>query len=173
MQFRKILSVFEYTSWLFKQCSEQQNQRNDIYRIIEVKNPSSSQCKIVVQIIGKSMLTEYTPQEIVADDRLLEGFSKKDIRAITYFACGQLKKPKYKIVVQEVCEKFNKILFKLKAQHNDEVIVKTAAQISLDKNLINGLSQEDIQNISYVAGYENSQNEKNEMEIANKIRGKV
>jgi hypothetical protein len=163
MQLKKISEIFQYTGWLLRKYSEQHNYQSDIYRIAEVKQLPSGENKIVIQVIGKSVFIECTPQELVVDDRMLEGFSKKNIRAITYFACEQVRKPKYKIVVQEFCEKLNKILFKLKIQNNDDAIKKSASQILLDKNLMDGLSREDIKSVSYIAGYEHSQNENGEL----------
>lgn len=152
----KLLSVFENVALLLKKYNEQtQNQHNNIYRILEVKRcPSTGHSKLIVQVVGKSSIFEATPQEIVAVDNLLEGFSKKDVRAITYLACEQLKKPKYKIVIQEFCETYNKMKFKLK--RNNEEVVKTASQIIKDKKLINDLNKEDVSSISYIAGYEHS-----------------
>jgi hypothetical protein len=162
MRFNKISSVFEHVAWFL---SAQQQIQENIYRIVEVKQSSIGQYKLVVQVIGKSTVVECTPQEIVANDSMLEGFSKKDIRAITYFACNQIKKPRYKIIMQEFCDVFNKILFKLKKADSDEIILKSAGQISLDKNLINSLSQEDACSVSYAAGYEQSSVEKGAREI--------
>jgi len=87
MRFKKISSVFGYTAWLLKQYNDQQLIQQNIYRIVEVKELSTGQYKLTIQIIGKSTVFECTPQEIVTNDRMLEGFSKKDIRTITYFAC--------------------------------------------------------------------------------------
>jgi hypothetical protein len=165
MQFKKVTSLFEYASWVLKKYNEEKNHQCDMYRIIEV-NQSAGQCKVIIQVTGKSTFVECTPQEIVANDRMLEGFSKKDIRSLTYLACESIKKPTYKIVMQKFCSNFNKMLFKLRKCNSNEVILKTANQISLDKNLINSLSHEDIQSISYMAGYEHSLNEKSEMVIA-------
>jgi hypothetical protein len=165
MQFKKMTLLFEYAGWIFKKYNELQNQPCDIYRIIEVKQ-SAGKYKVVIQLIGKSIFFEYTPQEIVTNDRMLEGFSKQDIRNITYLACESIKKPKYKIVMQQFCFHFNKMLFQLKKCNSNEVIMKTANQISLDKNLINSLSHEDVQSISYIAGYEHSLGEKNDMDTA-------
>ncbi|HSW94169.1 MAG TPA: hypothetical protein VLJ15_07450, partial [Gammaproteobacteria bacterium] len=97
MSLKKFLTIFEYTAWFIRQYSEQQAQQN-IYRIVEIKQSTSGQYKLIVQIIGKSTIIECTPEEIVTNDHMLEGFSKKDIRAITYFACEEIKKPKYKII---------------------------------------------------------------------------
>lgn len=159
MSFKKIVSIFEYTAFFLKKYSDQHQFQQDIYRIVEIKQSPLGQYKFVVQIIGKSTVIECTPHELVANDQMLEGFSKKDIRVIIYFACEQRKKPRYKIIMQEFCDSFNKILFKLKKRDSNEIIFKTAAQISLDKNIINNLSQEDLCSISYTAGYEQCSHE--------------
>ena|SRR3990167_3522272 len=157
----KISSIFEYTVWLLKNNNAlQQAKENNIYRIIEIKQSTYDQHKIIIQVIGKSTIIECSPQEIVAEDRLLEGFSKKDVRTITFLACDQIKKPKYKIIMQECCGVFNKILFKLKKFDGKEIVSKTADQISLDKNLLSSLSREDACSICYTAGYEQSSVEK-------------
>lgn len=155
MRFNKISAVFEYIHWLLKQ---QQLQSSTIYRIVNIKKLPNEQCKLIIQVIGKSMFLEYTPQKIAADDCMLEGFSKKDIRTITYFACEQIKKPKYKIIMQNFCDKLNRIVFKLQKRDGaDEIITKTANQIFLDKNLINSLDHDDMHSIGYTAGYEHFQ----------------
>lgn len=160
MRFNKISSMFEYTAWFLKKYNDQRQIQQNIYRVVEVRQSSSGQYKLAIQVIGKSTVVECTPREIVANDRMLEGFSKKDIRAITYFACEQSQKPMYKIIMQEFCDTLNKIFFKLKKRDSNEIISKTAGQISLEKNLINNLSQEDMCSISYAAGYEQSSLEK-------------
>lgn len=157
----KIQSLIDHVAFILKKYRLQENgQQNNIYRIVEIKKSHHGQSKLIIQVIGKSSVFECTPQEIVAVDCLLEGFSKKDVRAITYLACEQIKQPKYKIVMQEFCEKFNKMIFKLKASENESPVIKTANQIVMDKNLINNLSKEDVNSISYIAGYECSQHEK-------------
>lgn len=167
MRFKKFSAIFEYTAWLLKKYNEQKSiQLNHFYRLAEAKQSADGQYHLLIQVIGKASTFECKPQDIVADDRLLEGFSKKDIRTITYFACSHLKKPKYKIVMQEFCEKFNRVLFRVKGQASDEAMVKTAGQIAVDKNLINNLSREDVQSVSYMAGYEHSSFEKEEMKKA-------
>lgn len=157
----KFSSIIEYTTWLLTKFHElRQIQPSEVYRIIEIKQSSKGQYKIIIQVIGKSSIIECSPQEIVADDQLLEGFSKKDIRMITYFACEQTKIPKYKITGQEFCAYTNSVVFKLRETENDYIVARTANQIMMDKDLTNALSQEDIKSISYMAGYEHSQNKK-------------
>lgn len=157
MQFKKISSIFEYTSWVLKKFNYyQQSIENNIYRIVEIKQGAYGQYKLIIQIIGKSTVIECTPQEVAESDCLLEGFSKKDIRIITYFACTKNINPEYRILTQEFCSTLNRIQFKLKNENSGETFLKSADQIFLDKILINKLSKEDICSISYVAGYEQS-----------------
>lgn len=167
MQIRKISTIFQYVSWLLKNYNEQRNNhQNDIYRIAEIKQLSSGENKIIIQVIGKSTFIECTPQETVMDDRLLEGFSKSDVRTITYFACKQSQKPKYRIVIQEFCDKLNRVLFKLKIKDSDKAVLKSANEILTDKDILDNLSKDDIKSISYIAGCEHLQNERNEMHSA-------
>lgn len=172
MQFKKVTSLLEYVLWMFKKYKEQKDHQCDIYRIIEVKQ-SNGQCKVIIQVTGKSIVVECHPQEIVANDRMLEGFSKKDIRSLTYLAYESIKKPAYKIIMQEFCFNFNKMLFQLKKCNSNEVIIKTANQISLDTHLINSLSHQDIQSISYMAGYEHSLSRQSEINVANNKQKKI
>lgn len=156
MHLKKILSVSEYLTCFLKNCNNETANQQNIYRIVVVKKCTPEQIKLIVQIIGKSIAVEFTPQEVVANDQLLQGFSKTDIRTITWLACQQVSKPKYKIVMQEFCDGLKEILFKLKKRDSEEVVCKTAGQITLDKNLIKNLSQENVCCISYAAGYEQS-----------------
>lgn len=156
MRFAKFSSIFDYITSLLKQINELQQQSiNTIYRITDVKQSSADSVKIVIQLIGKSTFIECTPQEIAGDDRFLEGFSKKDIRTITYYACLPRNKPKYKLIAQEFCD--DKLAFKLKKLDSNEIIFKNAGDLLLDKNIIDHLNLEDMRSISYAAGYEHSQ----------------
>ena len=50
------------------------------------------------------------------------------------------------------------LIFKLKETKGKSLLIKTADQIVRDKNIINNLSIEDVNSISYIAGYECFQN---------------
>ena len=157
MRINKIYSLFEYTAWILKKYSQlPKNQLSDIYRICEVVHTTFQEPKIIAQVVGKSACFECTPQEVVESDWLLEGFSKKEVRMITYLAYQHMHKPKYQIFIQRFSENRKKMIFTLKKLGTDIFISKTAAEISLDKTLINELQQEDVLSIGYVAGYEQS-----------------
>ena len=166
MQIKKTSTIFQYIGWLLKTYHDQQTLNADIYRIAEVKHGESSEIKFVIQVIGKSIFIEHTPQEIVLDDAFMDGFSKRDIRTITFYAYQALTKPKYKIVLQNLSAKLNRVLFKLKLNGTETAIEKTAGEITMDKDLINGLSQEDVSSVSFVAGCEHGASDREGMRAA-------
>jgi hypothetical protein len=164
-------SIFEYLNWLLKKYHEiqQQTQRADAFRIVEIKHNKLNECVVKVQMIGKATVFECTPHEIVANDQVLEGFSKKDIRTLTYFATNEIRKPKYKILVQEFSDVLNKIKFKLGMRGSAEPVEKTAEQISLDKELLNKLNAEDAHLVGFTTATEQMLKEKEEMEKLKKV----
>lgn len=166
----KSSSLLEYFNWVLKKYQElqQHTHQSDAFRIAEVKHNKADECIIKIQLIGKSTIFECTPNEIVANDQILEGFSKKDIRTLTYFATQEIKKPKHKILVQEFCETLNKIKFKLGMRDSKKPIEKTAEQISLDKELLNNLNAADAHLIGYTTAIEQMVREGDEMESLRK-----
>jgi len=157
--------LIEYFNWILRKYQEiQQPYTPDSFRIVDITHNKNGKCILKVQVIGKASIFECTPQEVASNDQLLEGFSKKDIRTITYFATQEIKKPKYKILIQEFRESLNKMIFKLSAPSSAEPIEKTAEQISLDKDLISKLNAEDAHLVGYTTAAEQASREKEEME---------
>lgn len=162
----KLSSLFEYLNWILQKYQEIQQQihTTDTLRILDITRNKTGKNLLKIQIIGKASVFECTPEEIVSNDKLLEAFSKKDIRTITYFATQEIKKPKYKILLQEFREGINRMIFKIAAPNLAEPIEKTAEQISLDKNLINKLSAEDAHFVGFTTAAEQAIRDKEEME---------
>ncbi len=153
----KTQSFFEYINWLFKKYQEVQAelQGREAYRIVNVIENSHSPCLIKVHVVGTGKEVDYTPQEIMEDDHLLECFSKQDVRAIAFHACNDLKKPEYKISESRFSEKIKKILFRVKKYASDETIEQSADKLSQDQSIIARLSPQDAHCIGYAYGTEN------------------
>jgi hypothetical protein len=163
----KISSIVDYLALLLKKYNEiQQIQMTNTFRVSSIKYTTDGGVKIIFQVIGKSTFMDCSLDEILSNDVFLEQFSKKDIQMITY-AHAQLESIKkqqttdhrLKLVRQEfnICDE--QIQFTLKDQKGCAT-VKTAAEIYLDKALINHhLAQKDAVNIAYVAGFEHGQND--------------
>jgi len=158
--------LIDYFNKIIKKYHELhiQTQKQDLFRIVNIKTTKKGEYSLQVQLINKATFFECTPQEIVTNDQLLEGFSKKDIRTITYYAAQDTNKPKYKILIHEFREGLNKVVFKLGKDNSEESIEKTAEQISLDQNLINQLNCTDAHLIGYTTASEFMLKEKAEME---------
>jgi hypothetical protein len=159
--------VDEYLGWILKRYHELQEykQNQESYRIVDILKDKAGHYTLQIQLSGKSTFFACTPLEVVTNDKLLEGFSKKDIRTITYLATRTVKQPKYKIIIQEFCEKLNKMIFKLKKDDvTEEPIEKTADQISLDSDLLNKLNPADAHLVGYTTASEQASKDKLEME---------
>lgn len=162
----KTISLSKYIAWVSKKYNEllQETQNKEIYRIVEVKNHTHETCKVRVHIVGTDKTIEWIPQDILADDRLLEGFSKKDIRTLTYYACKEINKPKFKIISHGFSDRLKKVLFLIKNLKTNEEAEATASKISLNKEMINQLNPEDAHRIGYWCGNEEVLKEKEMLE---------
>ncbi|MCD6048477.1 MAG: uncharacterized protein K0S08_2124 [Gammaproteobacteria bacterium] len=157
-------SLADYIGWLFKQFQDLKSHTPaSVYRVVDVQEKDEKYV-ITIQIVGKATTFTAFPEEILADDKLVEYFSSKDIRTITYYATRSLTKPKNKIVIKKFCEKLNKVVFGVKHIDEDDVYEKTAEEISLDKNLLNGLTPEEAHMVGYTTAQHRDHNEKEEIQ---------
>lgn len=160
------LSFFEFLMKFLKIYNEtQQYLNNNIYRVIELKERANCSPILVVQVIGKASIFEVTPEEIVKNDSMLEGFSKNDIKTIVLLASKDKTDSDYTIIAQDICGESSTIVYKLRQIKNQEIITKSAAQIALDQNLIKSLNPIDALNVGYAAGLENALNLNNEFKV--------
>jgi ribosomal protein S12 len=129
------------------------------YRIIDVKTDSTNRKMLIVQLRNKNVVYKFSPKEVLADNTLLEGFSKQDIRNITYLAYSS-QKLKTKIVMQEFSDKLNSMVFGIQRSGNKNILKKTAKEISFDKNLISELTPEEALMVGYMLADESFSKEK-------------
>ncbi len=160
----------EYFTFLLKRYDVFRKKQEDqeIFRIISIRDNLWDECLFKIQVVGKATVFDCAPQEIAGNDNFLESFSKKDIRTIVYFATQEIKKPRYRLLTQDVQENLKKIVFKLSQYGSPQFIEKTAEQISLDKALLRQLSQEDAHVVGYTVATEQIIREKSEMEALKK-----
>ncbi|MBV9576416.1 MAG: hypothetical protein JO149_07305 [Gammaproteobacteria bacterium] len=161
---KKISGIVEYISYLLKKYSElQQTQMKHSFRVASIKK-SAKGTKVIFQVIGKSTYMESTPAEILANDAFIEKFSKKDVQAITYAHAHmtnikrkELLSPDLKLTQQEFNHEAGKIELTFEDKEGN-LITKSADEIVTDKQTIDKLTRQDAINVSYIAGYEHSQN---------------
>ncbi len=152
---KRTLPIVEYVNWLLKKYQEIQKelQAREAYRIVSINN-DGDECLIKFHIVGAGKEVTYTAHTIAADDTLLEGFSKKDIRTITFYACQDLKKPAIKITEARFSEKLKKVLFRLKKKNSEEILEKSAAELSSNPETISSMSPHDAHSVGYAYGTE-------------------
>lgn len=153
----KSFQLVEYIHWLLKKYQEvlTELETRQAYRIINIENNDHERTKLTVNIVGTGKNIQFIPEELAGDDQLLEGFSKKDVRTIIYYACANINKPKYKIIANTFCEKLRKMFFSIKKYDSNELANKTAEEISANLSVLSSLSSEDAHRIGYTYGSEN------------------
>lgn len=155
--------VGDYFKWMIEAYAEIRSERagHVSHRVVDYAKNEKGDYEISVQLIGKSLVFKAAPKEIMADDDMLESFSKKDIRLLTFLACEDIKELKHEILGQKFIRNMNKFFFKLKHGRTGEEMEKSAEEISADPNLIKSLRPEDAHKIGYVTANEQVKYEKN------------
>lgn len=161
----KLSTLIDYFTLLFKRYSDiQKAQIKSTFRLLQINN-TNNQVEVLFQMIGKSLFMRCSAAYILSNDQFMEKFSKKDIQQMTYALAQERNKclqmhneNNLKLIRQEFDITNNKTKF-IFSDKKGNFTLKTAAEISLDKKMINQLSRQDAVNIGYTAGYEHSQYE--------------
>ena len=122
------------------------------YRLLEILQDEDGEYTVSIQIINKSIVFSATPEEILAQDSLVDLFSPRDIRALTYIGYLSVNNPKYKILAQKLSQDSDKILFAIKKRGDKKVIVKTADEILREKEILDNMNAKDAHTVGYVVG---------------------
>lgn len=170
--FKKMSSIVEYVSWLYKINSENQQMLGNVFRIVNTENNKFGEHILDIQVINKATIFRCTAKEIAARDSLLECFSKQDIRVITYLATKDLFVPKTKIVSEEYDSDLQRTIFNIKSSNSDELTQLTVDKIALNKNILKDMSQEDAHKAGYHFAIEQLLLEKAAIENMNKPKCK-
>ncbi|MFI4956527.1 MAG: hypothetical protein ACHQAX_04900 [Gammaproteobacteria bacterium] len=145
-----IQAPFNLVGWVLGQIKHLHELSKKIYpyRLIEMRDePKSGNTVFKIQLAGKSTVFEMQARDVAGDDVLLHGFSPKDIRIIIYFATKQTLSPLYHVESQAINNETGEMSFDL--SDGNQVIRKTASEISLDKNLLRNLNILDAHTIGY------------------------
>ena len=133
-----------------------------LYKLMDILE-SNEEYVVVIQLIGKNIVFNAKPEELLADDSLVDRFSPRDIRTLTYLGYLGINGPKYKILAKKLSQHDNaSFLIKKKGEKN--IIVRTAAQILNETNIIQYLNAEDAKTVGYTAASESVVNERKQKE---------
>lgn len=154
---QKLKSIFQY----LKSCHEDNAQKTS-YKLIEILE-NNDDYLVVIQLIGKNTVFNAKPEEILADDQLVDRFSPKDIRTLTYLGYLGINGPKYKILAKKLSQN-EKSTFLIKKKGHKKVTVKTADQIIHETDIIQHLNAEDAKTVGYTAASESIISEREQKE---------
>ncbi len=159
---KKQAYIPEYISWLLEKYNEigKNNQPTTQYRLVAVKEKSNGKYQLSFQLIGKAVIFKSSPEEILANEEIIEYFSSKDIHTITQLACKFERKSKIEIVSKRFSEKLNTLVFKIKSLSNGAISENSASALSKDNAVIKSLSSKDAHIIGYAAAQEENNLEK-------------
>lgn len=129
-------------------------------RIVAIEQNKDDDYIASIQIINKSQVLKMKPEEILADDDLTNCFSPVDVRALTYLGYLGINSPKYKILAQRLSESDNRFIFALKEKGNAQPIIKTADEISANKDILHALDQQDAHMVGFTSASEREMIEK-------------
>ena len=115
---------------------------------------------VKIQLINRKLAFDKKPEDILADDEMVDQFSPRDIRTLTYLGYLGINEPKYKILAQRLSEENNQPIFALKKKGNKNIFIKTASEIANEHEILENLASKDAHIIGYTVANDSFNSEK-------------
>jgi hypothetical protein len=160
MKFHSIFKIIKKIKTIFS-VYEKNVVFRPYYRVIEIAQTEHDVFIVTVQIINRSIIFTIEPEEILANDKMVNQFSPHDIRTLTYLGYLSIHNPKYKILAQRISQEKDHLMFALKKKGYRKLVIKTANEIMKDDEILDNLSAKDAHIVGYTLGSESILNEKN------------
>ena len=123
-----------------------------IYEIVALEqNDEDKETEVVIRLNGRFVIKR-TPQQIILDDKIIDGLSPKAVRAITYLALLEKLSPEYHLISVELDQKVKEYIVTIKHKNSDKLSKLSASQISKNAEVVKKLSPLDANRIGYMAG---------------------
>ena len=133
------------------------------YRIVNIEKDEQDDYIATVQVINKSSIFKIRPEEILSDDQMTQQFSQLDVRTLTYLGYLDMNSPKYRILAKRLSESHDNLMFALRRKGSSKVEMKTAAQISTNKDILTHLDQKDAHMVGFTTATEQAVEERKQM----------
>ena len=141
----------------------EKNSYKPKFRVTEIFEKNDEH-HVAIKAINKNITYTTKPEEILANDYLVDQFSPRDIRTLTYLGYLGMNAPKFKILAKKLSQSAQAI-FLLKEKGGEKIITKTANQIINEEKIISHMSSEDAKSVGYTIAHEDLANEKKQTEI--------
>lgn len=135
-----------------------------LYRLVEIIE-ENDEYTVVIKIIQKNVTFKVKPEEILANDELVDQFSPRDIRALTYLGYLGINSPKYKVLAKQFSES-NRVTFVIRKKGEKGLLNKTAAELSSQISVLNEMKSIDAHVVGYMAAIESLASEAEQKKLA-------
>ncbi|MFN7097691.1 MAG: hypothetical protein ACK4PR_09075 [Gammaproteobacteria bacterium] len=139
------------------------------YRVVEIMQTEDDEYIATIQLVNKHITFDIKPEDILADNSMVDQFSPRDIRTLTYLGYLGINSPKYKILAQRLSQDNDKLCFALKKRGNKNIILKTAADILREQEILANLNPKDAHIVGYTIASESINSEKTLKNTNNKL----
>jgi hypothetical protein len=158
MIIKQIKDITRKVSGYIKSCNNN-SSFTPAYRVIEIIKEENDEYMVKIQVINKNIIFDSKPEKLLSEDSVVDLFSPRDIRTLTYLGYLGINAPKYKILAQRLMDNDNRVAFSIRKKGEKQVITKTAAEILQEKEILDSISSEDAQKIGYAFASESTVSE--------------
>lgn len=146
----KIIALIK--KWFFTLSAWLTPQFVPVYRLVDILESKDKEHDLIIQVVHKNITFKIKPETLLADDALVDLFSPRDVRTLTYLGYLDKNSPKYKIVAKRFKDN-SQMAFALRRKTDKKVIIKTTSEIMQEK-MITGFDAHDAQLLGYTAATE-------------------
>lgn len=133
-------------------------------RVAAVEQDKVGDYIVTIQFVGKNTVVKAKPEELLADDQMVDQFSPRDIRTLTYLGYLGINAPKYKVLARKLSEDSDQMLFAIHKKGESKYTIKTAQEISSTPEILESLPQKDAHDIGFVTATEEQETNKRQRE---------
>lgn len=123
-----------------------------VYRLVEIIKSETGEHKLVIQVVHKNITFTLKPEELLADDSIVDLFSPRDVRTLTYLGYLDVNSPKYKILAKKLTPS-NHVAFAVRRKSDQKILIKTPTEIMHEK-MLNNFDAADAQLVGFTAATE-------------------
>lgn len=160
---KKFKSSMRKLAKIYKESKEKLSY-SPVYKVVEIIETDRGNYTATIQLINKNVIFHSKPEDILKDDHLVDQFSPRDIRTLTYLGYLGINSPKYTILAKRLSENADKTVFALRERGKKKVVTKSAQEIFSDKNVLKSMSASDAHDIGYTVASETFIAEKRQKE---------
>lgn len=164
MKLINFIEKFKHFSQYFKK--NKKDAFIPAYRVVRIMQEKDDNYIVTIQVINKNICFKAKPEELLAKDEIVDQFSPRDIRALTYLGYLGINAPKYKILANRLLAEDSKLVFAIQKRGDKKIITKTADEILKEDGMLENLSSKDAHLIGYAVGSERTTIEKKQKEEA-------